>query len=111
MEQSKTAQATTNTYATLLKARVTDFDSVSLVLSNSHASKSFTAQILVSNDPQGATASFTALELNASGDKEVTLTFGQSLPFDLPLFMWYDIEVKSTLADNPSTANAWMHAR
>lgn len=111
MEQNKTAQATVDAYATLLKARITDCDSVTLIVSNSHASASLTVQVLVSNDPQGTTASYASLELNSSGDKEVAMAFGTKIAFDLPLFIWYDIQVKSTVGSTPSTANAWLHAR
>lgn len=109
MNQSKTEQATTNDYATLLKVRCCEFESVTAVLKNSAPVNSLDYKINVSNDPQGTT--YAALTLDVSGNTEKTLTAGSLVPFDFPLYLWYDIQVKSTSPDNPAEANAWLHAQ
>lgn len=122
MEQSKTAQATTNSYASLLKVKAPDFESVTLVVTNSHAANALTLQILVSNDPQGSTVSYAPMVLeydpNAaeippiqSGTREIEVTAQGSATFNLPLYHWFDVQVKSASAGNAATANAWLNAR
>ncbi len=110
MLEAQTEQKTTNTYASLLKVRVLNVKVANIVISNSHSSNSLTYRVLVSNDPLGSDSSFAPLELNSSGDKELALSHGVAVPFDLRIFVWVDLQVKSTLPDNPATANAWLHA-
>ena len=64
----------------------------------------------MSNDPEGANGTFAALMLDAV-NTELPLDKGASIPFDFPLYIWYEIWVKSTVEGNPATANCWLNAR
>lgn len=111
MEQNKTSQNTTDTYATLLKCRITDCDNVTLVVTNSAGANGLTAQILASNDPQGSSASYASLAVTTAGATEIAIAAATKVPFDLPLFIWYDVQVKSTVGAAVAIGNAWLNAR
>jgi len=111
MDAKTTAQATTNSYVSLLKVKAPNFEDVTFVVYNSDDADDMDIKILVSNDPAGSAASFTALELDSVGNTELTIGETESKPFYPPPFHWYDIQVKSTVADNHAVANAWAHAR
>lgn len=122
VDTSTTGQATTNNYASLLKAKLSDFKSITLVATNSHSTNPLTLQILVSNDSHGSSASFAQMVLEydpntteippaQSGEREVQIDAGKSATFNLPLYHWFDVQVKSTNAGSAATANAWLNAR
>jgi hypothetical protein len=109
MDFKTEAQAVTDSYASLLKVKVPEAKSASLVLKNTHGSKSLTFKILVSNDPQGALGSWDALDLDSIGTTEGTLTYGSIQSWDLPLYHSYDVQVANAVAEQASEASAWMH--
>lgn len=111
VKQEKTGQASTNSYVELLKARVIDLEYTSLVLSNSDAADDVDYRILVSNDPEGITSSFAALELDSEGNIEATLGEGEKRPFTLSgQFAWVLVEIKSTVTDHAGIGNCWLMA-
>lgn len=111
MNQSATAVATGNNYASILKAKVPNWENITIVVGNSDDADDMTIEVLVSNDPQASAASFSALELNSDGDTELVIGEGTTKSFDLPLFHWIDVQAKSTSSGNPAKANVWLNTR
>jgi hypothetical protein len=110
MNDEKIGLETTNSYQTLLKVRVCEFTSCTAVLLNSHSEYSLKYKISVSNSPTGSPNTFAPLLLNGT-DIELPLDHGLGTPFDMPLYLWYLFEVKSTVENHSAIANVWFNAR
>lgn len=103
--QEKLAQATTNTYASLLKAKILPRTDGSIVLYNSHATAALRWKVLVSNDVEGAA--------NTWGEEKAEATLAALTPIRYVLtgpFIWVDVQVASNVTDTPSEANCWLQA-
>ncbi len=111
--QDKTlAQAVADSYASLIKARIIDFEYCSIILKNTDTANDLTYQVLVSNDPQGGSGTWANVELNADGDTEVALGEGALTAIALSApFVWVDVQVKNTVAESAAEASAWLVAR
>jgi len=105
LQEEKTGQATTDSYASLLKSKLTELSKVSVVVSNSHGSNSIKYKVLASNDPDGAAASF------AEDKTEATLAAGAAERYVLTgPFVWVDVQVRAATGGSQGTGNAWLYA-
>ncbi len=112
IQESAVNQDTTNSYTSLLKARICDMEYCSLVIGNSGDTNDLDFQVLASNDAQGASGTWANVELDSTGATELTLGENTAKPISLSApFMWIDIQVKSTSSGNATHASAWLLAR
>lgn len=103
--QEKTGQATTASYATLLKARITEPTKATVVITNSHGSNGLKWKILVSNDPEGASSSF------AEEKAEAVLAANAAVQHSVSgAFAWIDVQIVDNVEGNHATGNAWLNA-
>jgi hypothetical protein len=107
IQQQAVAVNGTASYASLLKARVLDCEYVTITVENSDTANDLDIQVLVTNDPTGA-AGWAALELNASGDKEVTVGEGAAIALEMSSFAWVDVQQKNTSGASAGIGNAYL---
>jgi len=105
LQEEKTGQATTDSYASLLTSKLTELHEVSVVVSNSHGSNAIKYKVMASNDPDGAAASF------AEDKAEATLAAGAAERHVLTgPFVWVSVLIKASIGGSQGTGNAWLYA-
>ena len=105
VKQETTDQATTSSYATLLRARVLGFPRATIVVTNSHGSYSLKYKVLTSNAPQGSANTW------AEEKAEATLAAGAIERYVLSgPFAWIDVQVVDATGGQHATANCWLVA-
>ncbi|MCW3994919.1 MAG: hypothetical protein NWE98_02065 [Candidatus Bathyarchaeota archaeon] len=100
---SQLSQASTDSYASLLKIKADDLTKVTFVLANLHSTRAINYKVLVSNDQYGSNGSF------AQDISEGTLNGGTSPIVLEPKvgFCWYDLQIKSASAGQSANVSAW----
>jgi hypothetical protein len=86
-------------YVSILKERLPEIPSVSIVIANSHATKKISWKVLVSNDPEGASGTWA--EEKAAADLNATTVAKHVLS---AAFVWVDVQIKSEDSTSPSSA-------
>lgn len=105
LEQSKTGQASTNSYDSLLKARIIGFPKTSITITNSHGSYGIKYKILVSNHPQGLADTW------AEEKAEATLAAAAAASYTLTgPFVWVDVQIVDASSGNHGVGNAWLQS-
>jgi len=105
VKQETTAQNTTSSYASLLRARVIGFPHATIVVTNSHGSYSLNYKVLTSNDPKGAANTW------AEEKAEATLAAGAVARHVLTgAFCWIDVQIVDTTGGQHAIGNAWLQA-
>ena len=103
--QETVGQATTASYATLLKVRLTEPTKATVVISNGDSSNGLKYKILVSNDPEGAASSFAEEKAEAVLAANATARYVVS-----GSFLWIDVQVVDNVPASHAIANAWLHS-
>ncbi len=109
---NKPAAGSNGSFQSILKARIEDSIKSSVVIKNKHGTAALTFRIMVSNDPQGASGSFDALEISDTEGATTTQSLAagatQSLAID-STWCYIDIQIESEDENSPQ-ADAWLLA-
>jgi len=104
LKQETVAQTTTDSYASLLKARTPEVTKVTVVIANTDSVNALKYRILGSNDPDGASGSYaiekTESVLAANATERYSLSGS---------FFWIDIQVADNVPASHAIASAWLH--
>jgi len=97
------ATAYTN-FTSILKTKILGQKTASVCLANSHATAAVNYKVLVSNDPEGASASYVEEKASAA----VSAMAGAAHVINGP-FAWVDVQIQSVGADSPQSS-VWLLA-
>ena len=102
----------TDTFQSILKAKVEDSLNVSVIIRNKHATAALTFRAMVSNDPEGSENSFHPLAISDTEGAETTISVEADTTEAIAFggtFIWIDIQIESEDENSPQ-ADAWMLA-
>lgn len=107
VKQENTDLTSTNSYATLLKAKICGRTDATVVISNSHTSNWIKYKVLVSNDEEGAANTWVEDKAEAVLNNSTSTIASHVLTGP---FLWVDVQIKSNSDGVHGTGNAWLHA-
>jgi len=104
-KQETLNQATTNAYASLLKAKITDLNNCSIVVKNRGGSNVADWKVLISNDPEGASGTFAEEKAEAQLATNTLAKHEIAQPV-----VWVDVQVKANAAGSQTNMDCWLYA-
>jgi len=99
-------QATTNSYASLLKAKIVDLPNCSIVIKNRGDTNVADWKVLVSNDPEGASGTFAEEKAEAQLATEALAKYEIAQPV-----VWVDVQVKANAGGSQTNMDCWLYAQ